>query len=247
LILYLIIGIPDEIRHFSMVLVSNCACKIDYIRPIIIDTIMKKITLVVGLLSMATLLFAQPSATLLTFGGYTFADRFDFNYSSGGIGTGKIQDGFQWGVGLEFEVAPDAAVELIYQNMKADVVFQGVTQQQYTGQTGINYALIGGTRYAPLNDRVSGFGSLDIGAAWTNPEESLDTESVTKFAWGGRLGVRIQTSDKISLRLHAQLLSPVQWAGGGFYFGTGGAGAGVSAGSTIYQFNLGGSVNVKLR
>jgi hypothetical protein len=54
-------------------------------------------------------------------------------------------------------------------------------------------------------------------------------------------------SEKVSLRIHGQLLSPVQWAGGGFYFGTGGSGAGVTTGSTIYQFNVGGSLNYKLR
>ena len=42
-------------------------------------------------------------------------------------------------------------------------------------------------------------------------------------------------------------MSPVQGAGGGFYFGTGGAGAGVSTYSTIYQFNVGGSINFRLK
>ena len=52
-------------------------------------------------------------------------------------------------------------------------------------------------------------------------------------------GFRIAPSDIVSLRVHAQLLSPVQGAGGGFYFGTGGEGVGVSTYSTIYQFNVG--------
>lgn len=203
---------------------------------------MKKGILFAGfVLILATTVWAQPSITLLTFESYTFADKFDTEY-----GSGKIQDGFQWGGGLEFGLSDNAAVELIYQNIKTDVTYQGF-DNQYTGNVGINYMLLGGTRYAPLNDKISGFGSLDLGAAWSNPDASLDSESVTKFAWGGRLGLRIQTSEKVSLRLHAQLLSPVQWSGGGFYFGTGGAGAGVSTGSTIYQFNLGGSLNFRLK
>jgi len=203
---------------------------------------MKKGILLAGIVCvMATAAWAQPSITLLTFESYTFADQFDTEY-----GTGKIQDGFQWGGGLEFGLADNAAVELIYQNIKTDVTYQGF-DNKYTGNVGINYMLLGGTRYAPLNDKISGFGSLDAGVAWSNPDASLDSESVTKFAWGGRLGVRIQASEKVSLRLHAQLLSPVQWSGGGFYFGTGGAGAGVTTGSTIYQFNLGGSLNFRLK
>jgi len=203
---------------------------------------MKRGILIFGfVLAFATIAWTQPSITLLTFESYTFADKFETEY-----GTGKIQDGFQWGGGLEFGLTDNAAVELIYQNLKTDVSYQGF-DNRYNGQFGINYLMLGGTRYAPLNDKISGFGTVDMGAAWSNPDSSLDSESVTKFAIGGRLGVRIQANEKVSLRLHAQLFSPVQWAGGGFYFGTGGGGAGVSTGSTIWQFNLGGSLNFRLK
>jgi hypothetical protein len=199
-----------------------------------------------SILTAIILLFAfnawtQPTVTLLTFESYTFSDKFDTEY-----GNGKIQDGFQWGAGLDFSLDETVAVELIYQNIKTDVYYQGI-DDRYDGKVGINYALLGGTKYAPLNDKVSGFGSFDLGVAWSNPDESLQSESVTKFAIGGRLGVRLMASEKVSFRIHRQLLSPVQWAGGGFYFGTGGSGAGVSTGSTIYQFNVGGSLNYKLR
>lgn len=203
---------------------------------------MKKEYLVTGLFILLVLgAWAQPTITLMTFESYTFADKFDTEY-----GTGKIEDGFQWGGGLEFGLSEYNAVELIYQNIKTQVTYQGF-DNKYSGNVGINYMLLGGTRYAPLNEKIAGFGTLDLGAAWSNPDTSLDSESVTKFAIGGRLGLRISASDKISLRLHTQLLSPVQWAGGGFYFGTGGGGAGVSTGSTIWQFNLGGSVNIRLK
>ena len=203
---------------------------------------MKKEYIVTGLLILMALgAWAQPTITLMTFESYTFADKFDTEY-----GTGKIEDGFQWGGGLEFGFSENAAMELIYQNLKTQVTYQGF-DKKYSGNVGVNYMMLGGTRYAPLNDRIAGFGTFDLGAAWSNPDTSLDSESVTKFAIGGRLGLRITASDKVSLRLHTQLLSPVQWAGGGFYFGTGGGGAGVSTGSTIYQFNLGGSVNIRLK
>jgi hypothetical protein len=207
--------------------------------------IMKRVTLLFVALLLSLYGLAQPSVTLLTFGGYTFADKFDIIYDYG-YGYGKIQDGFQWGAGLEIGMSDEAAIELIYQNMKTDAFVQG-DLLRYEGSIGINYAMLGGTRYAPVNDKVAGFGSFDLGVAWSNPDESLNMESVTKFAWGGRLGLRIQTNEKVSLRLHAQLLSPVQWAGGGFYLGTGGSGVGVSTGSTVYQFSFGGSLNFKLR
>lgn len=204
---------------------------------------MKRGIILSGLLIvLATAAWAQPSITLLTFGGYTFPDQFDAEY-----GYGKIQDGFQWGAGLEIGMAETAAIELFYQGMNTDAYYDGDLSKRYEGTVGVNYAMLGGTKYAPFSDKVSGFGSLDAGVGWFNPSSELASENVTKFAWGGRLGIRVTASEKVSLRIHAQLLSPVQWSGGGFYFGTGGAGAGVTTGSTIYQFNLGGSLNFRLK
>lgn len=185
--------------------------------------------------------WSQPSVTLLTFESYTFADRFDTEY-----GRAKIMDGFQWGGGLEFGLSEVMAAELIYQRLNTDAWYEGF-DRRYDGTVGMNYIMLGGTRYAPVNERVSGFGTLDLGVAWLDASPALESKSVTKFAIGARLGVRIATSERVSLRLHAQLFSPVQWFGGGFYLGTGGSGAGVSTGSTIWQFNLGGSVNFRLR
>jgi len=204
------------------------------------------------ILAVVTLLFmamigaqAQPTITLLTFESYTFPDEFDTEY-----GYGKIQDGFQWGGGLEFGLSDVMAVELIYQNLKTDAYYDGFLDNEikrYTGNVGLNYILLGVTRYAPLNDKVAGFGTFDMGVGILNPSGSLESEDVTRFTLGGRLGVRIMASEKVSIRIHGQVLSPVQWAGGGFYFGSGGSGAGVTTGSTIWQFNLGGSLNYRLK
>jgi hypothetical protein len=203
-----------------------------------------KLTVTLALLLLVDLvsLWAQPSSiTLLTFESYTFADKFDTQY-----GSAKVMDGFQWGGGLEFGLTDENAIELIYQHLDTDAYYQG-SNRRYDGTIGVNYILVGGTRYLPVNDKISGFGTLDLGVGWFNPSSSLESEGSTKFSIGGRLGLRIATSEKVSLRLHAQLISPVQWFGGGFYLGTGGSGAGVSTGSTIWQFNLGGSLNFKLR
>jgi len=204
---------------------------------------MKKGIILSGLLIvLATAAWAQPTVTILTFAGYTFPDQFETGY-----GFGKIQDGFQGGAGLEFGMAETAAVELFYQGMNTEAYYDGDLSTRHTGTVGVNYVMLGGTKYAPFSDKVSGFGSLDAGVGWFNPSSNLAVEGATKFSWGGRLGVRIAASEKVSVRLHAQILSPVQWAGGGLYFGTGGSGAGVSTGSTIYQFNLGGSLNFRVK
>ena len=205
---------------------------------------MKTFLSIAAMMAITFGLKAQGGITLLTFESYTFADKFQTEY-----GYGKIYDGFQWGAGLEFEVNPGAAVELIYQRLDADVIYDGYLGTDYSGKMGLNYILLGGTGYQPFNDVVSGFGTFNMGVGFTsNLDESLNSDNVTKFSIGGRLGVRIAPpSSKVSVRLHAQILSPVQWFGGGFYFGTGGSGAGVSTSSTVWQFNLGGSVNYRIK
>lgn len=202
---------------------------------------MKKSILILAMIVACVIAYAQPTVTLLTFGGYTFQDRIDFSN-----GYGEIGDGFQWGGGFEVGLSDYNAVELIYQRMDPQTFVQGPLNQRETAEIGINYIMIGGTRYAPLNEKIAGFASVDAGLGFLSPKES-SYDGVTKFAWGLRLGVRIMASEKVSLRLHGQLMSPVQGAGGGFYLGTGGAGVGVSTYSTIYQFNLGGSLNFRLK
>jgi hypothetical protein len=207
---------------------------------------MKKGIILAGLLvTIAVAAWAQPTITLMTFESYTFPDKFSTEY-----GDGKIQDGFQWGGGLEFGLAETAAIELIYQNLKTTAYYDGYSlsgSRRLEGDVNIHYIMLGGTKYMPLNDKIAGFGTVNMGVGWMETSETLESGTPTKFSIGGRLGLRIMASEKVSLRIHTQLFSPVQWAGGGFYFGTGGSGAGVSTGSTIWQFNLGGSLNYRLK
>ncbi len=201
---------------------------------------MKKHLLTSLFLLLTIACYSQKTVTLLTFESFTFEDK--INFSSG---YGKISDGFQWGAGFEVGLSPENAVEIIYQRMDASVYAEALSQIKQT-DVGINYVMLGGTRYAPLNEKIAGFGTLDAGVAFLSPKES-GFDDVVRFAWGLRLGLRMMASEKVSIRIHGQLMSPVQGAGGGFYFGTGGAGAGVSTYSSIYQFNVGGSLNFRLK
>jgi len=206
---------------------------------------MKTCVLILSFLAVALTAQAQQgSLTLLTFESYTFADKFQTYY-----GYGRVEPAFSWGGGLEFGIDSRTAVELIYQNYQANASYNDFAYQPINGSATFNYIMLGGTSYAPMNDKVSGFGSFDLGMCIISPGGNIQTYSndVTKFAMGGRLGIRIAPSDRISLRLHAQLMSPLQWFGGGYYFGSGGGGASISAGGTIFQFNLGGSVNIRIK
>lgn len=201
---------------------------------------MKRTLLVLVILigSLATVT-AQRTIRLNVFGGYTFQDKFDVSGTYGGYNYNNagIQEGAHYGGGLEFEVRPNKALEIFYQNQAAQG-FVATGNETFTTDVSVNYAMIGGLGYAPFSDKVHGYGGFNIGAAWFNS----DYGNATKFAWGGKLGLKINASEKVGIKLGAQLLSPVQSAGGGIYFGTGGAGAGVSTYSTMYQFGFTGGL-----
>ena len=219
----------------------------------------------VAMVSLAALLLILVSnaahgqgVRLNLYGSYVFDDKFDTYYSSSSYYEGKIKGGFQWGIGAEYMVQPQYGIELLYlrQDTEAPTRYYGVIGSgngEVNLDLAINYIMLAPTKhFLSSNDKLEGFAGFMAGmviAEASNPDGSTLTgeDSATKFAWGLRLGGIIWASEKVGIRLQTQLLSATQAMGGGFTFGTGGAGAGVSSYSTIYQFGLGGGLVVKVK
>ena len=172
----------------------------------------------------------------------------------------KSREDFNGDVGVEYMVQPEYGIELLYlrQDTNAPTRYYGVIGVWEDGEVDLdlamNYIMLAPTKhFLSSNEKLEGFAGLMAGmviAEASNPDpDSLSTgdDSATKFAWGLRLGGIIWASEKVGIRLQTQLLSATQAMGGGFYFGTGGAGAGVSSYSTIYQFGLGGGIVFKVK
>ena len=211
------------------------------------------LTRIAGLASAQATHAAPEKARINGYANYVFDDKFDSYYDQYNYYNGKIKGGFQWGVGVEFMLKQNYSLELSYLNLNttAPTTYQsGVgTLKNENFDMNIGYLLLGGNRYLQKPDsKVEGFGGLGAGVAFlsvTNPSNS-NKNSATKFAWTARLGANIWASDRFGIKLQAQLLSIAQGFGGGLYFGTGGAGAGVSTYSSIYQFVLGGGLTFKV-
>jgi hypothetical protein len=75
---------------------------------------MKKLLLFSLLFSIGYMTLQAQGLRLNGYVNYTFDDRFDTYYSTTSYVEGKILGGMQWGVGLEYLVAPDYGVELSY-------------------------------------------------------------------------------------------------------------------------------------
>ena len=191
------------------------------------------------------------------YGGYVFDDSFDsyYDYNAYSGYQGKIKGGFQWGAGLEYMVQPAYGIELYYlrQDTKAPTdYFEAVSQSglKHTEfEVAINWIMIGGNRYILDNPKINPFFGLSLGTCVLdvkNPDKGTE-ESVAKFAWALRGGAMFNASEKLGIKLQASLLSAVQGAGGGVYFGTGGVGTGVSTYSSMYQFGLGAGLVIKFQ
>jgi opacity protein-like surface antigen len=203
--------------------------------------------LLVGLVSQAQ------HIRLNGYTSYVFDDKVDGYYDANNNYAGTIKGGFLWGAGIEFSPRPFYGIELSYLRQDSHLpdftYYDGGRKRTTNLKFANNWIMIGGLRYFPTHsERVEPYVGGQLGIALINTDNPLNgvSNSYTKFAWGFKGGANIWLTDKVALKLQAQLLSAVQALGGGFYLGTGGAGVGVSSYSSLLQFNLGGGLSFKL-
>jgi hypothetical protein len=213
---------------------------------------MKKLLTIFIFLS-GSCVFAQnsPSIRLNGYATYAFDDNHvDSYYSNTSYFEGSINGGFMYGGGLEVMLQEAYGFEFTYLRLdsKAPMEYYNNGVEFTNFDLATNYIMAGGNRYVQMNPKVEPYGGMMLGMAIfniENPENSRST-SATKFAWGIKAGLNIWASEKVGIKMQASLLSAVQAVGGSVYFGTGGAGAGVSGFSTFYQFVLGGGLVINL-
>lgn len=211
---------------------------------------MKKSLLVFFLAVISSAVMGQ-ELRLNTYGGYVFDNRVDSYFSSSSFYDGTIKAGFRWGAGLEYHIPGKGAIELQYlrQDTNAPTTYQdggflGGELQFTDFDLALNWIMLNGTRYFPVNETIEPFVGAGIGMgifALDNPDNGNSTNA-TKFAWNIRGGTNIWLAENVALRVQASLFSAVQSFGGGLYFGTGGVGAGLSTYSTMYQFGFDGGL-----
>ena len=182
--------------------------------------------------------FAQAKIEITPFGGYMFGGKLRF-YE----GELKIEDNANYGILLDIALAPDTKLEFFWSQMATTARFKSYygfnfPELEDPFSVNVNYIQIGGVQEADINnDKIKPFGAFTLGTTYFNPQESGMQDSWRfSVTLGG--GAKIWFSDRIGIRLQGRLLMPLYFAGGGVYFGTGGSGVSVGAGSTILQGDL---------
>lgn len=184
------------------------------------------------------------------YGNYVFDDRVESYNTSTNYFQGTIEGGLLWGAGIEVQVHDLYAIEVLYlrQDTKAPVHFYDInsfSEKNATLDVGIDWIMSGGMRaLTPEKTKIEPYAGCLLGVALIkaeNPEKN-STANATKFAWGLRVGSNFWFTDRLAIKVHANLLSAVQASGGSLYFGTGGAGTTVTGYSSMTQFSLGGGL-----
>ncbi len=188
--------------------------------------------------------FAQRKTEITPFVGYMFGSNVQTGY-----GKLHFDDNVQYGAILSFATR-FVDLDLLYSRQDTKANFNNFYgYPDYYGtlddlSLSFNYFQIGATKHIHMNGNVAPFIGANIGACLISPENLFD--DVWRFSVGAHLGAKVYLTNRVGLRLQAQMLVPIQSAGLVFSVGTGGAGAGIDFESTLLQFGLNAGLIIRL-
>lgn len=193
--------------------------------------LMKKIKLLIiaSILSISS--FAQ--VEVAPFVGYMFGGSIDY-YE----GYFKIYDDMDYGVSLIVPVREIMDVEINYTRMDSHAKFTAYRPgfNDFTiDNLSVNYFQVGVLKALNMNnDKVRPFGSFSLGATWFDPSGS-SVSDVWKFSITAGLGVKVYFTERVGLILRGRLMLPMNFAGVGFYAGSGGGGLSLNGYAPMVQ------------
>jgi hypothetical protein len=200
---------------------------------------MKKLLLLSGLLcGMISISLAQSSIEFIPQGGYTFADRLNFNNTFG-----RIDAGFNYGGSFQFNFNRHFGFELMYNRMQvpAKLYNYGALPGDapiYQTSAGINYIMAGPVSSFPLpGSPVALFFGADLGAAIFTPSPNSFSSNAA-FAYGFQFGANIYVDPKVGIRLSGRLLGTAPTSSGYYFGGWGDPGGYYYSNPGIVQFGF---------
>lgn len=213
---------------------------------------MKKIILPLVLL-VAVMSTSAQDFRLNAYVGYAFDDGFNVYNGANEYYNGKVKGGLQVGGGIEYLAAPQYGVELLYLYKKSDApatfkLGNLTAEKKETFEVTHNWIMLSGNSHMRNhNSKVEGTGGIMLGMLISdvNSPSTGKSASNTTFAWGAKLGGDIWASDKVALKLQAQILSSTRATGGTIYYGYWGPVA-VPGYVALWQFTLGGGLVFRL-
>ncbi len=190
------------------------------------------------LLFISSSAFAQLEITPQA--GYQIGSK--YSYNGGFI---KLADSEQFGVTLNLDINDmGGQVEVMYAYQNAELRVQDFffyPFETFITDVVAHHVQFGFIQNFNEDKALRPFAGLSGGFTIFDPTDSL-FESRTKFAFGLTGGVKYFFTERIGIRMQAQLLMPIEW--GGVYY-TNGGGV-VTTGGTLVQLNFTGGLIFRL-
>lgn len=201
----------------------------------------KSLVCLVFILGIANTSLVAQKIELTPFSGYTFNSSFDIRG-----GKANLSDGISNGLIIGINLSENIDFEMLYNRHETRAsAYSYLLDNRPNSEAVATYALIGLNRIGVITpDLLSYFGGLKVGvAALTSKENKFDDVIKFGLSFGG--GIKYHLSDRLGVRLGANLYMPVVGAGAGLWFSGNGASASVSTYSPLVQFNLQGGLIIK--
>ncbi|MBF4465175.1 outer membrane beta-barrel protein [Flavobacterium sp. LC2016-12] len=207
---------------------------------------MKKYHLLFAVFFFSLTMSAQSEGAFLlnVYGGYTFSDKVEFDSSYA-----KVEDGFEWGGGLEYFFIDNQSIELKYNRLDTKMPLYTYLPIPAAGipangqvnkgddDGSINYILADYTYYFGSSaSKAMPFLGAGAGIAILNTPQS---GSGTYFAWEIKAGVKVKTNSPLSINFNAYLQSMSAAVGYDYYWDYYWGPVGVTDYASTFQFGLG--------
>lgn len=182
-------------------------------------------------------LYAQ-SVEITPLYGYTISGKVD-NYSR----YYDIGNDMSFGGMLSVEIDDMSYVELSYVRTNTDVVTSRLIDPTFN--LGIEHYQVGALREFS-EGKVVPFAKFTLGTT-RYVQTSKGDSRYWLFSAGFGLGAKIFFTERLGLRLHTNLMMPMEFAGGGFFCGSGGCSSNLAFNVPIVHWELGGGLIIKLQ
>ena len=167
----------------------------------------------------------------------------------GAYGYIENDDAVSFGGSIAVDVQRMLQIEFSYTYSKATSRFQSASIQydSFDFDVAYNHFVLASVHELKPGGKVVPYGKAGLGAWWASPEsKSANPNYQLQDTWlmlvDLALGAKIYFSEKVGLRLEANVAMPLNFYGASFYVGTGGSGMAANAGIPMAHFNFTGGL-----
>lgn len=174
--------------------------------------------------------------------GYLLNGNIDFYQ-----GELTFDNNINYGIAASVSTGYGTAIEFAYTFSPSTARFRSFSPDYINTSvaTHINYIQLNGVKEF-LDGQVRPFGFIGAGVSGFVAQEGL-YDDWWSFAMNFGLGVKINITESIGIRLQGRMLLPLNYGGIGFYCGTGGCGGGATAYSTMIQGDFMGALVIGIK